>query len=138
MRPEGLCQWQIPMTPSEIEPATSQLVAQCLNQLRHRAPLLQTATLLQLKMHTLPALYSRVMFQDHLRKVKNCEKLTLPPPKHTVFVYVNVFRSFPETLSHLRKVKNCEKLTLPPPNTLFLYMLMFFVPFQKHCLTCEK
>ena len=32
MRPEGLCQRK---TPSEIEPATFQLVAQCLKQLRH-------------------------------------------------------------------------------------------------------
>jgi hypothetical protein len=35
VRPEGLCQWKIPVTPSGIEPATVWLVALCFNKVRH-------------------------------------------------------------------------------------------------------
>jgi hypothetical protein len=38
VRPEGLSQSEIPLTPSRSEPATFRLVGQCLNQLQHHVP----------------------------------------------------------------------------------------------------
>jgi len=39
MRPEGLSQWKIPITPPVMQSATFRLVVQWLHQLRHRVPL---------------------------------------------------------------------------------------------------
>jgi len=39
VRPEGLCQWKIPVTPLGIKTATFRLVVQYLNRLRHHVPL---------------------------------------------------------------------------------------------------
>jgi len=46
VRPEGLCQRKIPITPSGIELANLWLALQCLNQLRHRVPQLNNGRVL--------------------------------------------------------------------------------------------
>jgi hypothetical protein len=62
MRAEGLCQRKIPRTPTGIEPATSKVVAQCLNQIRHSLPPHKT----QRGTNTKRTWYALHMNQSHL------------------------------------------------------------------------
>ena len=52
---EGFSQWKLLITRSGIELATFQLVAQCLNRIRHRVPELVVALILCLRLKTLLA-----------------------------------------------------------------------------------
>ena len=62
---EELCQWKIPVTLSGIEPTTFQLVAQCLNRLRHQK---------QLKICTMHIFFQILSY--HLASFRHCTAVT--------------------------------------------------------------
>ena len=64
VRAEGLCQWKILVTPSGIDPATFRVVAQCLNQLRHRVPVTSSKSYIPLRWRCGPM---RAMASSFLR-----------------------------------------------------------------------
>jgi hypothetical protein len=67
MRPEELSQWTLPITPSVIEPATFRLVAQCLNQLRHRV-----LVVFELNVQLYICLYVCYLIISHLLSETSC------------------------------------------------------------------
>jgi hypothetical protein len=63
VQPTGLYEWKTPVAPSGIKPATFRLVAQCLDQLRHRVTLLFTCRQIQSDSETSP--YNAVLKSDN-------------------------------------------------------------------------
>jgi hypothetical protein len=126
VRLEGLCQWKIPMILTEMESATFRLVAQCLNQLRHRVPPCETHKYFKCRgrlptTNTCFELWIRLINSD--KKIRECVSKTEEcKPSASQPVTFDVFRySHAKYLLFIYQyIANCCNV-----REIFLYRLFF-------------
>jgi hypothetical protein len=88
VRPEGLCQWKFPVTPSEIALTTFWLIAQCLIQLRHRVLYIYGAFMLKCLLLLTGFIQTWIPLTDFWRTLQYRFPVTSIPP----FIFPSVTR----------------------------------------------